>query len=427
MSNTRHHFHRHATTLVAEALDDTRVVVIEGARQTGKSTLAELCVSRQHNSHVKYLDDPQTRHAAQADPVEFLTADGTVLVDEVQLVPDLWLAIKYLVDRDPRPGRFLLTGSARLLALKQIPAAMPGRAETIELWPLSQGEILGMPDRFVDAVFNLGSELRVGPSDVRRSDYVQLAKRGGFPEAVRRETPRRRSRFFSGYLNDLMVRDVHQVADIERPADMRRLVELLAAQSAGLLNQQRLSNDLASPASTIGRYLAILETIYLIQQIPAWSSGATGRAVKRPKLVFTDPGLAAHLVAGAFDDRTTGGLIETFVLGELTRQLSWCDTDARLYHYRDRDGHEIDAILEDSSGRVVAIEVKSSGMVRAEDLRSLNHLRDRLGDRFHAGVVLYTGSEQYSLGPGIRCIPISSLWTTDSDGATHRSEESGQS
>nr|WP_217998076.1 ATP-binding protein [Nocardia paucivorans] len=350
-----------------------------------------------------------------ADPVAFLDAPGTMLIDEIQRVPELWLAIKNTVDRDPRPGRFLLTASARLLGLSSLPDALPGRSETIELFPLSQGEILGEPDGFIDAVFAEGTRVRAGPSELRRRDYLAIASRGGYPEAVRRSTPRRRTQFFRSYLDDIMSRDVRQVADIQRVSDMRRLVAALAAQSGGLLNYSRPASDLGMPAATVREYVGLLELVYLIRPIPAWSANATTRATATPKLVFTDSGLAAHLLNGVANDTTVGGIIETFVLGELTRQSSWSHTMARLHHYRDRDGYEVDAVLEDTIGRIVAIEVKAAETVRAADFRGLRLLQRRLGERFHAGFVLYCGDQQLPFGEGLSCLPISALWTTSID------------
>lgn len=401
---------RRAYDLVFDALEDTRVIVVNGARQVGKSTLGEMVLRNVDGGAARFLDDPVTRSAAAEDPVRFVRHDGLLLIDEVQRAPDLWLAIKHVVDRDPRPGRFLLTGSARLLALRSIPDALPGRSETIELWPLSQGEIDGATDGFVDSAFSTGAALRVDPTELTRKDYLARAARGGYPEAVRRETPRRRGRFFDGYLADMLARDVKQVADIERAGDMRRLVALLAAQVGGLLSYGRLAGDLAITAPTVRSYIEILETIYLVRRIPAWSANATTRAVATPKLIFTDSGMAAHLSVGA-PDAALGPLLENFVLGELARQLTWSLTYARLYHYRDRDQHEVDAVLEDNAGRVVGIEVKAAETVRAEDFRGLKVLQRRLGARFHAGFVLYSGDQQLSFGDGLSCLPISALWT----------------
>ncbi|MGI8816722.1 MAG: ATP-binding protein [Pseudonocardia sp.] len=391
-----------------DALADTRVVVVNGARQVGKSTLAELVLRQTPNGVARFLDDPVTRAAAVEDPVRFVRHDGMLLIDEVQRVPELWLAIKDTVDRDPRPGRFLLTGSARLLALRSIPDALPGRSETVELWPLSQGEIDGAHDGFVDAAFSVGADLRVEPAELNRKDYLGRARRGGYPEAVRRATPRRRARFFDSYLADILSRDVRQVADIERSADMRRLIALLAAQAGGLLSLNRLANALAISAPTVRSYVEILETIFLIRRLPGWSTNATTRAVATPKLIFTDSGMAAQLAGGGQEV----GLLENFVVSELARQLSWSQTWAQLYHYRDRDQYEVDALLQDNAGRVVGVEVKSAETVRAEDFRGLKLLRQRLGDQFHAGFVLYCGSQQLSFGDKLSCLPMSALWTT---------------
>ncbi|MGH3830566.1 MAG: ATP-binding protein [Pseudonocardiaceae bacterium] len=409
---------RRAAELIRDALGDTRVVVVTGARQVGKSTLAELVLRQYAGGTARFLDDPVTRAAAGEDPVRFVRHDGLMLLDEVQRAPDLWLAIKDTVDRDPRPGRFLLTGSARLLALRSIPDALPGRSETIELWPLSQGEIDGAADGFVDAVFESGADLRVEPDELNWEDYLARATRGGYPEAVRRAVPRRRARFFDSYLSDILARDVKQVADIARASDMRRLISLLAAQIGGLLNASRLANDLRISAPTVRNYLDILETIYLVRLIPSWSANATTRAIATPKLIFVDSGMAAHLTPGA-PEHSAGGLLENFVLAELSRQLTWSHTSARLYHYRDRDKYEVDGVLEDNAGQIVGIEVKAAETVRADDFRGLKLLQRRLGSRFRAGLVLYCGTQQLSFGEALSCLPISALWTAREPGLTH--------
>lgn len=408
---------RRAAELVTSALSDTRVVIINGARQTGKSTLAETVLKRTPNGLARYLDHGLTRSTAAADPDAFVRHDGLLLIDEVQRVPDLLLAVKYEVDHDQRPGRFLLTGSARLLGLRQMPDALVGRAETIELWPLSQGEIDGTPDGFVDAVFRQGPELRITAASTRR-DYIARATRGGYPEAVRRTAPARRRGFFTAYLADLIGRDLRQVSEIERTADIRRLLSLLAAQVGGLLRTERLANDLSMPASTVRRYLMALELIYAVRIVPAWSSNLTTRAIGASKVMMVDSGLAAHLT-GTTPDRGTnpvsavGGLLENFVLGELARQLTWAEEPVELYHYRDRDGYEVDAVLERRSGEIVGVEVKASETVRAEDFRGLRRLRRKLGERMIAGFVLYTGNETFSFGDCMRCMPVAALWQAE--------------
>ena len=420
MPAAEHLFPRHAQRSISAALADTRVVVINGARQTGKSTLARLIAAASPGSELRYLDEAPVRAAAQADPSLFVRHDGLLVIDEVQRVPDLFLAIKHEVDTDPRPGRFLLTGSARLLGLQEIPDLLPGRAETIELSPLSQGEIDRSPDGFVEALFRHGVNIRVPSSDLRRDDYLERALRGGYPEAVRRTDPGRRARFFESYITDLVNRDVRQLTEIERPADMRRLVNLVAACTASLAVPAALASRLQVPASTVKRYLNLLDLLFITRRIPAWSTNLTTRAVATPKLVLTDSGLAAHLTGMSLrrarqPTAPVGPLVETFVLGELTRQLALTDQPVRLYHYHDRDQYEVDAVLESASGEVVACEVKAAETVRSEDFRGIQRLARRLGDQLVAGVVLYAGGQPLPFGDKLRAWPISALWTLNPD------------
>jgi uncharacterized protein len=413
-------FPRHAQRAVTTALTDTRVVVLNGARQTGKSTLARLVMAEFPGSELRYLDEAPVRAAAQADPGLFVRHDALLVIDEVQRVPDLFLAIKHEVDVDPRPGRFLLTGSARLVGLRDIPDLLPGRSETIELSPLSQGEIDRGPDGFVDAVFQHGVDMKVLPSAMRRDDYLERALRGGYPEAVRRIDAGRRARFFESYISDVINRDVRQLTEIERPADMRRLVNLIAAATGSLANPANMASRLQVPASTVKRYLDLLDLLFITRRIPAWSSNLATRAVATPKLLLNDSGLAAHLTGISLKHARrpaapVGPLIETFVLGELSRQLGFTDQLVRLYHYRDRDQYEVDAVLESASGDIVACEVKAAETVRSEDFRGIQRLARRLGGQLLAGIVLYAGGSPLAFGERLRAWPISTLWTLAPD------------
>jgi predicted AAA+ superfamily ATPase len=406
---------RRAEALVAEALSDTRVVTLNGARQSGKSTLARIAARDHPNTVVRLLDDPATLRAAQDDPASFVDHDGLMVIDEVQLAPELFRSIKVAVDLNQRPGQFLLTGSAQVLALRDLPDALPGRMEIVELWPFSQGELEGSPDTFVDAAFAQGPRLS-RTSTLRKRDYLDRVERGGYPEAVRR-TPRRRAAFFDSYLTSLIERDVQQLSAIERRGELRRLLALLAGRSGGLLVPSTLATASGIPRTTLGRYLELLSAVFLIKQIPAWSSGQTQRALGTPKLAFVDSGIAAHLLGQdatrlGEPDGAAGPMIETFVLMELARQLTWSQERARLYHYRTTDRTEVDAVLETPDGRVVAIEVKAGATVRSEDLAGLRHLSRRLGARMVAGYVLYTGQQTLPFGDGLRAVPIDALWTT---------------
>lgn len=405
---------RKAAALVAEALADTRVVTLNGARQTGKSTLARLAAQDRPGALTRLLDDPATLRAARDDPATFAEHDDLLVIDEVQLAPELFRTIKVAVDTDQRPGQFLLTGSAQILALRDLPDALPGRMEIIELWPFSQGEIDGLPEGFVDAAFTDPGALN-HTSAVSRGEYAERILRGGFPEAVARANPARRERFFDSYVGDLIARDVSQLSEIERPAQLRALLHLLAARSGQLLVGNALSSDLQVSARTVHRYLSLLEEIFLIKRIPAWSRNVSSRAIGTPKVAFVDSGVAGNLLdADARSLLRPGGpfgpLLEGFVLMELARQLTWSRRRAELFHYRTKDGTEVDAVLEDRQGRVVGIEVKASSTVRIDDFRGLRHLADRLGADFVAGLVLYTGTQTLPFGPRLRAVPASALW-----------------
>lgn len=403
--------------MAIEALDDTRVVVVNGARQVGKSTLAQSVLRCRPNAKELYLDDPAVLEAAREDPVGFVRHDDLLLIDEIQRAPELLLPIKREVDRDPRPGRYLLTGSARLLDLRDLPDALPGRTETIELWPLSQGEIDAAPDGFVDAAFRKGTDIEV-TSTLGKRDYVLRALRGGYPEAVRRDPGRRRARFFDSYISELITRDVRQLADIQRPAEMRRLLNIIAARMGNLVVTQTLGSDAGLPRTTVSRYLDLMELVFLIKRIPAWSSNATSRAVATPKLLFVDSGLGGRLIGLAPEramDPTSpvGPVLENFALGEIARQLTWADEPVQLFHYRNRDKVEVDAVLEHASGDVVGVEIKAAETVRGDDFSGLRHLQSRLGRRFLAGFVLYAGEESLPFGPGLKALPLAALWQAE--------------
>jgi uncharacterized protein len=404
---------RRATSAIVEALADTRVVLVNGARQAGKSTLVR-AVAGERTAEWRDLDRPQDRQSALADPMGFVAFDGLMVIDEIQRAPELLLAIKTTVDADPRPGRFLLTGSSRLLGLRDLPDTLPGRMETIELWPFSQGEIDGAADGFIEAAFGLGPAIR-HESTVTRAEYADRIVRGGLPEAVARSDPRRRDRFLDSYLQNLIDREVRQLAEIERVPQLTTLIRLLAARSGQLVAAGSLESELKLSRPTVARYLQLLEEVFLVKRIPGWSRNLGTRATSTAKLIFVDSGIAARLLAlDALTLRRPGSpfgpLLEGFVLSELTRQLTWTKEPVDLYHYRDHNKVEVDAILENRRGRAVGIEVKAASTVRSDDFKGLRRLADKLGDDFLLGVVFYTGDTTLPFGPKLRAMPVSALW-----------------
>jgi len=404
---------RSARPQIVEALRDTRVVFVMGARQVGKSTLTALVATEDHPARLLTLDDRNTREAAATDPAGFVAGlQSAVVIDEVQRAPDLLLAIKEVVDRDQRAGRFLLTGSANVLSNRKVKDALTGRMEIVRLWPLSQAEIHGSTNNFVDALF-AGSPPSIDDATVGRAAFVDVVAAGGYPEA-RSRAGRRRDRWFRDYVETTLDRDLRDVSDVLRLHEMPRLLRLLAAQSAGLLHYKSVADRLQLHPATMKSYAQLLETVFLTAPIPAWRPGLGPREVHAPKLHVVDSGLLAHLLAAdptriADDDQVTGRLVESFVAMEVIKHAEWAQTDARVHHYRDGRG-EVDIVLESRAGEIAAIEVKASASLDARDWRALAKLRDRAGRRFRAGVIVHAGRQTLPLGDRLHAMPVSGLW-----------------
>lgn len=398
-----------------EALADTRIVVVQGARQVGKSTLAEGALEGRTGLSVT-LDDPASLDFAHSDPAGFVeqVPNGTLMIDELQRAPELVVALKTSVDRDKRPGRFLVTGSANLLELSSTHESLAGRAERIDLFPLSQRELVTSTGSFIDLAFASGALARHS-SPLVRDDYLQRALAGGYPEALQRSSSRRRVDWYDAYISQIVRRDAPDISGLQRIADLPRLLRLIAARMGSTMVWASLAADARIPRRTLDPYATLLETLYLTHTLPAWAVNLTSREVKQPKVFPVDSGLAASLLGATASALTAtsplaGQLLECFVVGELRRQLTWADQRASLHHYRDSRGVEVDAVLEAPDGRVIGIEVKAAATVRAKDAAGLGVLRDRLGDRFVAGYVLHTGPASVAVGERITAVPMDALW-----------------
>ena len=407
---------RHLRPRVLEALDDTRVVVVLGARQVGKSTLVQSIAARDRPATLLTLDDQATRAAASSDPTGFIAGLATpVVIDEVQRVPDVLLAIKVRVDRDPAPGQFLLTGSANILTAPSIADALTGRAEYLRLAPLTQGELRGAREEFIATMF-AGRWPIIAGTEVGRGPYATRIATGGYPVVLERPE-HRRARFFESYVDTIMQRDLSTIARVHDQANVRRLLSSIASISASLTNFDGLGRDLSVPANTVRSHLALLETLFLVTRLEPWSSNLLSRVIKTPKAYISDSGLLCYLIGAdanrlASDANIAGPVFETFVAVELMRQSAWEDDPPRLFHYRDRDGREVDVILERRDGSVIAVEVKAGASVSSTDFRGLRYLREKLGARFKAGVVLYTGGGTVPFEDRLAAVPLSGLWTT---------------
>ena len=407
---------RHITQRLLDALADTPVLLLNGARQTGKSTLAQSIAEQAHPARYITLDTASVLAAVRHDAAGFLAGlDGAVVIDEVQRAPELFPAIKAEVDRHRQPGRFLLTGSTNVLLVPHLSESLAGRMEIQSLWPFSQGELAGSKETFVDDLFT--EKLSLPRSFVERDAPLALRERilgGGYPEAVSRTKEDRRRAWFESYITTILQRDIRDLANIEGLTSLPRLLSVIAARSPALLNFAELSRTLAMPQSTLKRYMTLLEAAFLIQHIPAWSGNPTKRLVKTAKMAMSDTGLMAHLL-GLNRERLAAGdmigpLLENFVIMELKKQITWSGVQPQMFHFRTQTGQEVDIVLEDRSGNLVGIEVKASATVHAHDFKGLRTLAETAGKRFRRGIVLYTGPESVPFSEVLTALPVQCLW-----------------
>ncbi|MGH9842503.1 MAG: ATP-binding protein [Blastocatellia bacterium] len=412
-------YHRNIEQSLLAALADTPVVLLNGARQSGKSTLVQQIAETRWPARYVTLDDATVEAAVRSDPRGFLAGQtDPLIIDEVQRVTELFLPIKLMVDRDRRPGRFLLTGSANVLMQPRLAEALVGRMEILTLWPLSQGEINGVEEDFVDRIlaeeFTL-SNFKPKQLEIGRDELSRLILRGGFPEVIGREEVERRQAWYRSYVTTLLQRDVRDLSNIEGLTEFPRLLALLAARAGGLLNLSDVSRATTISQTTLKRYMTLLQTMYLVVLLPPWTANLGARLVKAPKLMLSDTGLLASLLgvdAQRIRDNSTllGAMFENFVVMEIRKQISCSKKPAQMFHFRTHSGQEVDIVLEEASGKLAGIEIKASASVRADDFKGLRALRSLVGGKFRRGVVFYTGSEAVGFGEDLLALPVTTLW-----------------
>lgn len=407
---------RRMEPLISEGIDDARIVFLAGARQVGKTTLIRKITRPGGGRPMREfsLDEKAIREAANNDPAGFVAGlGGPAFVDEIHRAPDLLLELKKAVDDDTVPGRFVITGSANVLASKKILDALPGRIDRFTLWPLAQTEIEGGRVNFVDALF-AGEPPQVTGAPVGLSAYADRIVAGGFPEAREHRPGRSRSRWFDGYVAGSLERDLKELADVRRADDAEHLLRLLASQTANLFKADPIGSKLGMDHKTVKSYVGLLRQMHLVHQLPGWRPGLGARESTTPKMYVSDVGLVCHLLGAdarrlLADDQVKGKGCETFVVNEVLKQASWADVETRAYHYQRRD-EDVDLVLEDRAGDIACVEVKAAATITAKDWRWLAKLRDARASSFRAGVVVASVAQTTPLGDRLWAVPYSGLW-----------------
>jgi len=417
MDDYRAMFHRNLTGQLIEALADTPAVLVNGARQTGKSTLVQSKEVAKDGRHYITFDDPGVLAAARSDPNGFLAGlPLPVTLDEVQYVPELFPVIKAAIDRRRQPGQFLLTGSANVMLLPKISESLAGRMEILTLWPFSQGEMKNHQESFVDSLFS--------PKPVNWSGKFQKLEweallehlvAGGYPPAVARHSPSRRDAWFQSYIMTMLQRDIRDLANIADSTAIPRLLSVVATRAGSLLNFADLSRTMALPQTTLKRYFALLEGTFLVQLLRPWARNLGKRVIQTPKVYLNDSGLLTYSL-GATVDRLkaegtlAGAVLENFVMMELRKQCAWSTARPEMFFWRTTSGVDVDFVLEDRAGKVVGVEVKASATLGSQDARGLRELADTVGKNWLRGIVLYAGREVIPFASNLHGIPLNSLW-----------------
>lgn len=406
--------------IVIERMVDAPVVLLEGPRSVGKSTLLR-DMAAHAGAQLLDLDDPATQDAVATDPSTFIQGGQPVFIDEYQKAAIILDAIKAELNRDGRPGRFVLAGSTRHDSLPAAAQSLTGRLSRLTVRPLSQGEIAGMREELIGKLFGdpEAAVAELPTSRTTREEYIQRMVIGGFPIALARSSAASRNRWFDEYVALTLERDVRELSRIRQGPMLTKLLNRLAGQTAQVLNVESAARDVGLDNTTADSYTRLLEAVFLIHRLPAWGKTLTSRATATPKMHVLDSGVTARLLRLTPDklvvrDPTSltelGHLLETFVVGELLKQASWLDDIAGVGHWRTHDGDEVDLVLERDDGAIIAFEVKAAGRVQGKDFRPLRRLRDAAGAAFRAGITLYTGTRSYHFEDRLHVMPVDRLW-----------------
>jgi predicted AAA+ superfamily ATPase len=393
-----------------EALSDTPAVLINGPRQSGKTTLAKQC---QPGVPYLTLDDATSLAAARADPQGFVRGINRAIIDEVQRAPELLLAIKLAIDQDRLPGRFLLTGSANLMGLPAIADSLAGRVEIHTLLPLSNAEMSARAPDFLERAVAQDWAGYPPRASVAGDALVEHVLAGGYPEMRLRASATRRQAWARAYVATLVERDIRDVAQIAEAHRIPQLLAILATMTGQLLNLSLIGGQLGLNLRTAEKYIAVLEKLFLVRRLPAWGRNELTRLVKTPKIHFLDAGLQGSLVRANLDwlrreRQRFGPILESWVFGELQKAMALSEEHWFISHYRDKDQVEVDFVLESAKRMVIGVEVKAAASVNVADFKGLRRLRELSGSSFASGIVLYDGDAALPFGEGLWAVPI--MW-----------------
>ena len=410
-------YQRYISNPIKDALKDTPVILINGARQTGKSTLCRQLVEEgSFDGQIMTMDDPTILTAAQADPLGFLQdLSSHAIIDEIQRAPELFLSIKKLVDENRKGRRLILTGSADVMTLPQVADSLAGRIEIHHLWPLSQTEILGKRSKFLSTL--IATDDRFQSHKHNWKDIIEAIRAGGYPEALQRETEGRKAKWFESYIGAVLQKDIRNLANIEGLTQIPNILQFIGTRVGSTVNLSDIARLSGVKNTTLQRYMALLEHVFLILKIPAWTPNIEGQFVKSPKIFLNDTGLLCHLRGESVDslmaNRTTvGAFLENFIVMEIIKQLSWSDLFLKPYHFSVHSGAEVDLVLEDRKKQLYGIEIKSTASVGQNDFKGLKRLSEIAGKKFQRGIVLYGGEHMVGgFGENLQAVPLSAVWS----------------
>ena len=409
-------FERNITPHIIDAISDTPVVLLVGARQVGKSTLVKSLKTSNFQPDYITFDDLTVLNAAKTNPKAFVESIKTpVILDEVQRVPEIFLPIKEIVDKTHESGQFLLTGSANVLMLPKIADSLAGRMEVLPLHTLSQGEIEGRKENFIDQICQKDFKLPFITDSYKRETLFDKLLAGGYPEVVKRKNQSRRDAWFNSYITTLLQRDVRDLTNIAATSELSRLLTILATRAGGLINYAEISRTSGISQTSLKRYIALFKSLFLIEELPAYSGNLSRRLMKSPKIVFSDTGLLAFLQNLTWEkikfEPTLAGLVmENFVISEIKKQLSWAETPLKMLHFRTSNDQEVDIVLELPTGEIVGVEVKAGASVSNKAFKGLRILEELTRKKFQRGIVLYAGDKAVPFGKRMFAIPVQTLW-----------------